>query len=118
MRTRVFDGYYRCLPAFARAGNNLIVDLIVETAEQKRRLDEELDGLDVFYVGLRCPLPELERRERARGDRRVCDARRDLKFVHTFGPYDFEVDSSLSPESNAEQIIAAWRAWARPSQVA
>jgi hypothetical protein len=38
MRTQVFDGYYRCLPAFARAGNNLIVDLIVEKAEQKRRL--------------------------------------------------------------------------------
>ena len=118
MRPRVFDGYYRCLPAFTGAGNNLIVDLIVETAEQKHRLAEELEGLDVFYVGLHCPLPELERRERARGDRRLGDARRDFALVHAFGPYDFEVDSSFAPESNADRIVAAWGTRAQPSRLA
>jgi len=118
MRPRLFDGYYRCLFALARAGNNLVVDLIIETTKQKRRLIEELGRLDVFYVGLHCPLPELERRERARGDRHMGDARRDLEFVHVFGPYDFEVNSSLSPECNAERIIAAWHTRAQPSRFA
>ena len=30
MRPAVFDGFHRCLAAFAEAGNNLIVDHIIE----------------------------------------------------------------------------------------
>jgi chloramphenicol 3-O phosphotransferase len=62
----------------------------------------------VFLVGVHCPLEELERRERARGDRGVGDARRDLETVHTFCAYDLEVDSTAPPEQNAARILAAW----------
>ncbi|WP_264775205.1 chloramphenicol phosphotransferase CPT family protein [Deinococcus aetherius] len=113
MRPRLFEGYYRCLPAFLGAGNNLVVDYIIETPEQWRRLVELLRPFDVFLVGVHCPLDELERRERARGDRHLGDARRDLLTVHTFTRYDFEVDSRRPPEENSERIIAAWhlRRW-------
>lgn len=109
MRPRLFEGYFRCLPAFLGAGNNLVVDYIIETPEQWRRLVELLRPFDVFLVGVHCPLDELERRERERGDRRLGDARRDLLTVHTFTRYDFEVDSRHPPEENAAAIIAAWR---------
>jgi len=109
MRPRLFEGYYECLAALAGAGNDLIVDQIIETSDQRDRLADVLAPFDVFYVGVHCPLPELERRERLRGDRAVGDARRDLAFVHGFGPYDAEVDSSLPADANAESVIAAWR---------
>lgn len=114
MRPRLFEGYHRCLPAFLGAGNNLVVDYIIETAKQWGRLVELLRPFDVFLVGVHCPLPELERRERERGDRRPGDARRDLLTVHTFTRYDFEVASTRPATENAAAISAAWQARRRP----
>ena len=95
----LFDGYYRCLAALASAGNNIVVDYIVETQDQLGRLVNLLAPSDVFYVCLHCPLPELERRERKRGDRRSGDARRDHALVNHFGPYDAELDGMLSADA-------------------
>ena len=71
MRPAFFEGFHRSLPALAAAGNNLIVEHIVETPAWMVRLVQLLAPFEVFFVGLHCPLPELERRERARGDRRI-----------------------------------------------
>ncbi len=109
LRPAFFDGFHRALPALAEAGNNLIVEHIVENAEWMARLHRLLGHLDVFFVGLHCPLPELERRERERGDRRIGEARADQEVTHTFSAYDFIVDSSLLPERNVEAIAAAWQ---------
>ncbi|HEX2863775.1 MAG TPA: hypothetical protein VHN99_04350 [Deinococcales bacterium] len=115
MRPKVFEGYWRCLPALAGAGNDLIADLVLETPGQLRRLVEVLHGLDVFFVGVHCPLPELERRERQRGDRGTGDARRDFETTHTFAPYDLEVDSTRPAELVAAAVLRAWRERERPS---
>jgi chloramphenicol 3-O phosphotransferase len=115
MRPRVFDGFFNCLPALALAGNNLVIEFIIETQTQWDALRQKLDGFDVFLIGVHCPLPELERREQLRGDRRVGDARRDLETVHSFTKYDFEIDSSEAADENATRIIAAWKSRTRPS---
>lgn len=114
MRPRLFAGYYNCLPALASAGNNLVIDHIIETAEQLEILVRLLAGFDVFFVGVHCPLEELERREQQRGDRCIGDARRDLETVHTFSGYDLEVDSTERPKNNAARIIEAWKQRTRP----
>lgn len=114
MRPRLFEGYFACLPALAGAGNNLVVDYIIEERAQLGRLASLLEPFDVFLVGVHCPLPELERRERQRGDRRLGDARRDFQTVHTFTPYDLEVDSTRPAGENAETIISAWKERRRP----
>jgi len=110
MRQRLFTGYFHSLAAFANAGNDLVVDHIFETQADYEEMMAALDGLDLFIVGVHCPIEELERRERERGDRPVGDARRDLETVHTFCAYDFEVDSSKPPGDNAQLILAAWEA--------
>ncbi len=115
LRSQFFDGFHRCLPALAGAGNNLVVEHIVETEEWMRRLLRLLAPFDVFFVGLHCPLPELERRERERGDRRTGEARADYETTHGFCIYDFEVDSTSPADRNVDAVIAAWEARRRPS---
>ena len=71
-----------------------------------------LDGLDVFFVGVHCELAEIDRRERDRGDRRVgeCRSHVETDLIHTFGPYDFEVDTTNAvPSAVAASVLAAWR---------
>jgi chloramphenicol 3-O phosphotransferase len=115
LRPQFFDGFHRCIPALAEAGNNLVVEHIVETADWMQRLLRLLSALEVFFVGVHCPLPELERRERARGDRRVGDAKADFEITHTFCIYDFDVDSTSPPDHNVDAVIAAWKNRQRPS---
>ena len=115
LREPFFLGFRLCLPALAEAGNNLVVEYIVETKEWMDELLRLLAPLDVYFVGVHCPLPELERRERERGDRRIGDARRDYETTHSLCTYDLEVETTLAPERNIETIISAWRARRHPS---
>ena len=50
-------------------------------------------GLDVFTVGVTCPIEVLEARERARGDRVLGRARGLAGVVHGFLDYDLMVDT-------------------------
>ena len=52
-------GFHGCLPVLAEAGNNLIVDHIIENEMWMSDLVKLLAGLDVFFVGVHCPLPNL-----------------------------------------------------------
>lgn len=108
VRPRVLAGFYGCVRALADAGNDLVVDHIFEDQAGYEAFIAALQGLDLFLVGVHCPLDELERREQSRSDRGQGDARRDLETVHTFTTYDIEVDSSEAPEENATRIFSAW----------
>ena len=114
LRPNFFDGFHRVLPVFAGAGNNLIVEHIVEAESWLDDLLRLLHGFDVFFVGVHCPLVELEKRERERGNRQVGEARYHLK-THDYCQYDFEADSRKPAADNAEQIIRAWRRRMSPS---
>ena len=115
LRPAFFDGFHRSIPALAQAGNNLIVEHIVETREWMDRLLTLLMPLDVFFIGIHCPLDALEQRELVRGDRPLGDARMDFRTVHTFGVYDFEVDSTQALSQNVSAVIAAWQTRQHPS---
>ena len=116
MRPRFFDAFHRCLPAIASAGNNLIIDHVIEFTSWMHELVDLLIAFDVFFVGIHCPLEELERRERKRGDRTIGEAYDHLQVVHTYGKYDFEVNTmTATPIDNATKIIRAWKGRTAPS---
>ena len=116
LRPQFHEGFQRSIAAFAQAGNNLIVDYIVETQASRDRLLELLNGLDVFFVGVHCALPELERREIARGDRRVGEARVDFETTHQLCTYDVEVDSTAGAvEEMAQTVLRVWAERRSPS---
>jgi chloramphenicol 3-O phosphotransferase len=112
VRPRFFAGFHRCLPALAHAGNDLIVEHVIEFRSWREELTALLADLDVFTVGVHCDLDELDRRERARGDRRAGEGRAHVEVnrIHTFGPYDFEVDTTagVSPDLVAS-IRTSWQ---------
>jgi chloramphenicol 3-O phosphotransferase len=111
MRPRFFAGFHRCLPALAGAGNDLIVDHIIEFASWRRDLARLLAGLDVYLVGVHCDLDEIDRRERKRGDRRIGEGRAHVTIdgIHTFGPYDLEVDTTAAVSAAlAQAIVEGW----------
>jgi chloramphenicol 3-O phosphotransferase len=115
LREPFFDGFHRAVAAFATAGNHLVVEHIVETPAWRDRLLVLLEGIDVFFVGVHCPLAELERRERARGDRRPGDALRDFASIHALVEYDVQVETLRTPAALAGEVLAAWRRRGRPS---
>jgi len=109
-RAAFFTGFHHSVVAFAEAGNNLIVEHIIETAAMKESLVRLFSPFDVYFVAVHCPLDELERREKARGDRPLGDARRDFATVHTFGPFDDEVDATRPLSENVAQVLSGWQA--------
>ncbi|HEY5795387.1 MAG TPA: chloramphenicol phosphotransferase [Bosea sp. (in: a-proteobacteria)] len=109
MREAFFLGFERSLLAYVEAGNDLIVEHIMESARWLLRLAETLSGHDVFFVGVHCDLAELERREGLRGDRPLGDARRDYHRIHSYCLYDVEVDGMHHADINADAVISAWK---------
>jgi chloramphenicol 3-O phosphotransferase len=117
IRPRFFAGFHRCIAALATAGNSLIVEHVLEVQSWLDDCVQLLAPFDVFFVGVHCSLEELERRERERGDRTLGEGRSHLvEGVHTWGVYDFEVDTSVaSPQENAILLKAALANRPKPS---
>ena len=115
MKPYVFSGIQRCVPALATAGNNIIFDHIIETKMWLYDLVSLISEFDVFFVGLHYSLPELERREIQRGNRRKGEASIDLQTVHSVTSYDLELNSENLLEDNVTLLIQAWKARKRPS---
>lgn len=100
--------YRRAAVAIAATGVDLVIDEVVLEAEFADDWLALTQGCDVFAVGVHCELAELERREMARGDRVVGQARGQIGQVHRWLAYDWEIDTTcLSPGAAAEAIAMA-----------
>lgn len=109
MRAPFFAGYHSSLAAYAAAGNNLIVEHILDTPGWQRELAELFRPFDMLFVALHCPVDELRRRELARGDRPAGSAEQDALTIHKGRRYDLELQTGDGTEENAERVMAAWR---------
>jgi chloramphenicol 3-O phosphotransferase len=110
----IFDGYHRSLVAYARMGNNLILEHILEADHWLGDIAALFEPFDVFFVGVFCPLDELNRREQHRGDRPVGSAAQDFEQIHRGKIYDLELDDTLPVAQNVETLLKAWRARRSP----
>ena len=114
-RAAFFDGFHRSVAAFADAGNNLILEHILDTPGWREQLADLLTGHDMLFVGLHISLDELNRREAARGDRPAGSAEADFHAVHKGLRYDLEVDGAGDVDSNVRSVIGAWQSRAKRS---
>jgi chloramphenicol 3-O phosphotransferase len=104
---RMIFAAHRAVRAFADSGFNLIVE---DTIYQPDWVADYVDLLRhhrVLLVAVRCDLAELERRETARGDRRIGQSRGDLNIIYDLPSYDVQVDTAnTTPQGCAETIRA------------
>ena len=103
----ILSAFHQSLAHIAACGLPVIVDHVLESESWLIECAQSLQGYDVLFVGVKCPLEELERREVARGDRQIGFARMQSARVHRYGAYDFEIDTHRNtPEACAEQLKA------------
>lgn len=103
---KVIKGMHRAIAAYAREGNNLIVDYIKYEHEWLQDLQEVLKGIKVIWVGVTASLESIEKREKERGTSPEGHARSHYDTVHKGIKYYLMLNTDfLSPEQAADQII-------------
>ncbi|WP_433359496.1 chloramphenicol phosphotransferase CPT family protein [Actinoplanes sp. CA-142083] len=102
-RTRL--GYHRAVAALASAGNDVVMDYPLSEQWRLDDLLETLRGYDVTLVEVRCSPDELDRRERARGDRPAGLAGSQA-LVYAHGDHDIAVDTTSSDPHECAVTIA------------
>jgi len=104
----VARAWRRMIRAGVNAGQRFVIDDVWLTPADRPDWEAALAGVDTFFVGVRCDLAELQRREIARGDRGIGQALSQQKTVHSHGPYDLVVDTTHgSSEACTAQILSA-----------
>lgn len=102
---RLLSGMHQAIATLSRAGNNVVAEHVLVERAWLQECVCLFSELPVLFVGVRCPLDVLERREAARKDRTLGQARAQFPLVHAHGVYDLEVDTSeCSAAACAEQI--------------
>lgn len=113
-RPAFFAGFHQAVAGFAKAGNDLILEHILDTEGWHGDLQTLLNGQDLLFVGLHTPLAQLAARETRRCDRPEGSAAADFANVHQGLSYDLTLDGTRPAAENATRVLAAL---ARPRPV-
>jgi len=93
----------KCL---AEHGNDIVVDEVFQRKEIVHHYAKALNNQIVYFIGVMCDLEELERRERARGNRELGLARGQIDDVHRYQNfYDLIIDTTNENAINCAQKI-------------
>ena len=98
--------FHRTIAMLSDTGVNVIVDHILHNEYTARDCSTVLNDYPLLFVGVHCPINELARRERGRGDRREGQAREQLSFVHVNDAYDLEVNTYDTSLKECARIIS------------
>jgi chloramphenicol 3-O-phosphotransferase len=94
---------------FSDMGKNVIVDHVMLNTQKNNLLKESVNLLydyPVLFVHVVCPVDELRRREKERGDRSIGQAESQLSILNPQDVYDITVDTYMqTPEECANRII-------------
>ena len=94
---------------FSDMGKNIIVDHVLISAQKGNLLKESVNllyGYPVLFVHVVCPLNELQRREKERGDRNIGQAESQLSILNPQDSYDITVNTyTQTTEECADLII-------------
>ena len=98
----------RCVAVLAQQGINVIVDDLLFKSDYLDDYRLALAGLEVWFVGVPCPLAVVEQREAQRPGRFPGTATSHFHEVHAHGQvYDIEVNTGKQdPVSCAKDIVA------------
>jgi len=97
----------RSVAVLAREGINVIVDDLLFKPEYLDDYVLALEGLQVWFVGVRCPLAVVEQREAVRPGRFPGTATSHFHSVHAHGKtYDVQVDTAENEPLACKRRVA------------
>ena len=97
--------------ALANVGLNVIVDHVLLEQGWLEECARMWARFAVLFVGVRCPLDIVIRRELERKDRTLGQAEAQFDVIHRWGDYDVEVDTSiLAPDEAVAKVSHALEA--------
>lgn len=98
--------FHRNIAMFSDSGVNVVVDTLFDCEESRKDFFDVLKDYPVLQVGLHCPEEVLVLREVERGDRRIGNAKGQIKIVHKNMSYDLSIDTHQDDKLiNAKKII-------------
>ena len=107
---RMLTGMRQAIAAFAKAGNDAVVDDMRLDPNYLRDYLTALADIDVIFAAIHCDEATLSQRETARPGRFPGTAVLHMHSVHADCIYDVEVNTTtMSPRQCAESILAAER---------
>ncbi len=105
---RLEDTWLAGVAAMVRAGARVVVDeVLLGGGQGQRRWQAVLGGLEVLWVGVRCPAEVAAGRELARGDRITGMAAAQAEVVHVGMRYDLEISTDGIESLECARLIAA-----------
>lgn len=96
---------YKTIKMFASMGENVVVDHILLNNERLKSdngegtfqdFKKQLEGYEVLYVHVICPIEELRKREAERGDREIGNAEGQIPYLEPQEGYDITIDTSIA----------------------
>ena len=103
---KAVSAMHHTIKNFSDMGLNVIVDHVFERQDWMDECVELLHEYHVLFVHVTCPLDELRRREKERGDRKIGQGEAQLSLLNPIETYDVTVDTlNSSKEECADEII-------------
>ena len=101
-------GMYYTTRMYSDLGMNVVVDTVTDDDMFLDKIVETLHNHPALFVHVTCPLEELQRREKERGDRKIGLAEYQLEVLCPLdNTYDVSVDTYVDTiEECADKIIA------------
>jgi chloramphenicol 3-O phosphotransferase len=97
--------FHYTISFFVETGKNIVIDHVLSEKSYLVECLTLFKGHEIYFIGVHCPLDELEIREIARGDRPVGLTRSQYYKVHNHGEYDLEVyTDKMNPHDCAKKI--------------
>ena len=93
------------LKVLAQGSRGVIADAFYKLHSPVEHLFTVLGRENVFFVHLYCDLHELERREKARGNRRIGLAKSQFEQMSFFNDYDLQIDSTAASPKRCAKIL-------------
>ena len=91
---RFISALHATVAGLAELGFNVIVDQVILERSWLEEAARAWEPFVVLFVGVRCPLEVVVKRELERKDRTLGQADAQFKMIHEWAAYDVEVDTS------------------------
>jgi len=110
---KIYKAFNHTISSFSDMGMHCIVDAVFLNIpgvdNNLHDFVKQLDGHEVLFVHVHCPLSELQIREKKRGDREIGQAKSQLDYLQLKELYDVSIDTfEYTTDECVDRIIEAY----------